>query len=111
MRVVTVELGGRPYQMRLTLYAQMLFETERGKTIAQMDGSATDMATLLWACMREDAPDLTVDEVARLIDIESMEGVTKAIDALTVSAPLADGTSGSPSESSSLDSPPPTSGD
>jgi hypothetical protein len=74
--------------LSMNLWAQMQFESERGKPVSEMDGSATDLATLVWACLVQDDPELTVEAVARMVDLDTMETLSGAIEELTGDIPL-----------------------
>jgi hypothetical protein len=81
-KTVTVELD-KPRNLCMNLYAQMQFEKATGRSVAEMNNSATDMATLVWACLIQDDESLTVDDVAKMVDIDDMERMSVAIGELT----------------------------
>lgn len=72
----------RPRILRLDLWSQMQFEKATGKSVGEMSESATDLATIVWACLIHEDPDLTIDGLAKMIDLDKLEEVSGAIEEL-----------------------------
>lgn len=81
-KTVTIELD-KPRTLCMNLWAQMQFEKATGRSVSEMHDSATDMATLIWACLFQDDEDLTIEAVAKMIDLDDMEVVSEAVGELT----------------------------
>lgn len=76
---VTIMLD-RERVMRLNMWAQMRYEKASGKKIVDMEeNSVTDVMTLVWATLTQDDPELTVDALAQILDVDDMERVAEAI--------------------------------
>jgi hypothetical protein len=82
-----LNLGGRIYKLRCGMGAMLAYEQLTGKKIMDMeeDISIETTAQLLWAMLRQEEKDITLDEAMKLVDdnadniIEVMQAVTKAI--------------------------------
>jgi len=81
-KVVTIELGGRPRKLRLSLWAQELAEKESGRPFGEMGRWVSDQITILWVAMLEDDPNITRDEVAKMIDTGDADNIGEALDEL-----------------------------
>lgn len=76
---VTITLD-RERVLRLNLWAAMQFKKVTGRDVSEMEeGSMEDQATFIWACLYEDDPELTVEQVAKLVHFDDLERITEAI--------------------------------
>lgn len=80
-RDMTITLD-RPRVLRLDLWSQMQFEKAAGKPVGEMSESATDLATIVWACLIHEDPDLTIDGLAKMIDLDKLEEISGVIEEL-----------------------------
>lgn len=72
---VELEIGGKKRALRLDLNAMTLFEDTVGKSITEINiGSmgARELRALLWVCMLEGEPELTLKEVGSWINMGNM---------------------------------------
>ena len=77
---VNVELD-KEYTLILDMNAMVAFEEASGKPIHSIgqDMSMKDMRALMWACMLAEAPDITPQEVGRLIHPNNLMAVADKI--------------------------------
>lgn len=81
VKTVEVELGGEVRQMRLTFAEILRFKKKHGADLLQgLDTfSAEQMLGLVHVCLQADAPDLTMDALAEMMDMETFEAAMEAI--------------------------------
>lgn len=80
--VVQITLDRERY-LKFNLAAFMAFEQATGKNIFRddiwEDMSATDIAYLLWAALKHEDKELTVEKVAEMVDVSNMEEITEKL--------------------------------
>lgn len=73
---VPIELD-RPRNLRLDLNAMVAFEEASGKSMFKLKSmenlSVADLRALLWASLRHEDKDLTLEQVGGLVDLGNME--------------------------------------
>ena len=52
MKIEIRTSDGKTYPCRVTMGALLRFSRTTGKDVSAMDGSVTDMATLIWCCVK-----------------------------------------------------------
>lgn len=86
---VPIELD-KPRNLLLNLNAMAAFEEATGKNMLKAMGnlSASDFRALLWACLKQEDKELTLEQAGELIDIGNMEYlVNKLSEAWAVAVP------------------------
>ncbi len=90
--MVKVTLAGNEYKLKFTLNSMIKFEEETGKQI--MEPGALDnmnmkeLRVMLWACIKSDEKQLTLDEVGEMIELDQLTEITEALtQAFEVSTP------------------------
>lgn len=87
---VTIILD-KPRTLRFTLNAMCAFEEATGKNIfsnALNNLSAKEIRALLWACLTDEDPTLTIEQVGGLITLDNMTEVAEKLnEALAVAMP------------------------
>ena len=78
--MVTITLD-RERSLRLDLNAIVEFEEAAGKRLAEIGNHPTprDIRILLWACLLDEDPDLTIRDVGRMVHPGSIQDITDAI--------------------------------
>lgn len=80
--VVQINLD-KPRNMKFNLRAMMEFEKATGKNVFKEDiwedMSATDIVYLLWATLKHEDENLTVDDVAEMVHFGNMEEITEKL--------------------------------
>ncbi len=76
--------------MKFDMFAQMMFERETGRVVTQYQSTATDMVTLVWACLQWEDETLTIKAVAQHIDEDNVEEIGAALDELNTKNPPLD---------------------
>ena len=74
----------RERHMRLDFNALARAESITGKSALDLDKpSATQMRALLWACLVDEDPALTIEQVGSWIHLGNLEAIKRSLDALT----------------------------
>ena len=85
-RTVTIELGGKERHLKIDLNAiaeigEQLNFIIRPKTFQQdlmsTSFSPSALRGILWACLRHEDPDLTIEQVGSWVDLDNFEEVGK----------------------------------
>ena len=81
---VTIELDGKEYTLIMDMNAMTEFEEETGKQIHAIgqDMSMKDFRALVWACLLHSNPEMTPQDVGKLIHIKNMMSVANKVGAL-----------------------------
>jgi len=81
-KTVTINLD-KERHLTLNLNAMVAFEKATGKSLFQPDSlkemTASDIRALLWACMLQEEPALTLEQVGAMITFDNMAEVNQAI--------------------------------
>ena len=87
VKTKTVNLD-KARKLRFNFKTIMLFEKETGQNFFAMEKglSATDILTLLWACLTSAGEEITKEELADMVDFGNIGGISKAIEELTAAA-------------------------
>jgi len=88
---VPIELD-KPRNLCLDLNAMVLFEEATGKSLFDKGTlnsmKAKDTRALLWACLKREDPNLTLEDVGKMIDSSNIAEVSqKLMEALAVAIP------------------------
>ena len=82
-------------KLRFDMNAMMAFERATGKNIRKLDYddlSATDVTTLVWACLLDEDADLTIGVVGKAINPSNLEDVSaQLLKAIRASLPATRG--------------------
>jgi hypothetical protein len=76
-----IEIDGKEYTLMLDLNALIAFEEATGKSAEFLDAkkiSLKDMRALYWAALVGSHPEITQEDVGRLIHLGNMEDFTNA---------------------------------
>jgi len=80
--IVQIELD-KPRNLRFDFAAFMAFEKETGKNILQENVwgniTATDLVTLLWAALKHEDKDLTLEQVGSMIHLGNIKEITQKL--------------------------------
>lgn len=78
---VTLELDGQKYTLIMDMNAMAEFEEEAGKPIHAIgeNMSMKDLRALIWACLLHSNPDMTPQDVGRLIHVKNLFAVGETI--------------------------------
>jgi len=73
----------RPRHIRYTLRALREIRTEFGEDALTRGVSADSVAKLLWFGLRHEDPDLTIEQVEEMVDLENLDEVMRAVGVAT----------------------------
>jgi hypothetical protein len=80
--VIPVQLD-RPRNLRITFNTLVEIEKETGKSIMDQatwqNLGVRDLRVILWAALKHEDPDLTIEDVGRMLGPQNMETVANAI--------------------------------
>ncbi len=85
---VPIELGGKTYHLRYSLKTRRKFREEVGQDILSADVMGDSLAKLLLFGLRDDAPDMTEEQVEELVDLEHISDVVDALSEATGASAL-----------------------
>ena len=92
---VEVEIGGKKFRLKYTLYALCKLDEKTGKN--PLDGTMfsamrpSDVVAVLWAGLLHEKPDADFDELAKSIDLTELRDVSAAMmKAFAQAAPVED---------------------
>ncbi len=75
------ELDPRLNELRLDLNAMVLWEEAAGRPFGEFNGSLADFRLLLWAGMKSQIPDITLEQVGSMITAGNVAAVKALLEA------------------------------
>jgi len=80
--VISIELD-KPRNLKFDFAALMAFEKETGKNVLSdnvwQDMSATDLVTLLWAALKHEDKELTLEQVGSMIHFDNVAEISQKL--------------------------------
>ena len=103
-----VEIGGKKRRLKYTLYSLCKLDEKTGKNPLDgtmfLDMRPADVVAVLWAGLIHDEPELTTDELAKVVDITELRDVSKEMmKAFAQASPVNDSKKNSTSEETELE--------